>query len=332
MNQQLLTIKKCLLMLGASLCLTTTNQAISAESSSYPNQSIRIIVPYSAGTGSDAIARVVAQAITEKHGHSIIIENRDGAGSLIGTTAAAQAAPDGYTFLIVANPFVIVPAQRTNRPYDPLKDFVPVAKVATIPLVLAAAPNLPIKNVQELVEYAKANPGKLNYASSGPGTISQQEMEIFKQVADLDITEVGYKSTAQAMTDLLGNHISLFPVVVPLVEQHLRAGKAQGVAIFDQKPSPLFPDIPPINEQLGVADYIPTPVWYGFVAPKDTPEDIVTTMNQFITEAMQDSKVNKHLAAAGAQPITRTNEEFTAELKAEFEKAAQLAKQLGTAR
>lgn len=332
MNHRILAVKKCLTMLGASLCLTMAAQAVSAKPSSYPNQPIRIIVPYSAGTGSDAVARVIAQAITEKHGHSIIIENRDGAGSLIGTTAAAQSAPDGYTFLIVANPFVIVPAQRTSPPYDPIKDFVPVAKVATIPLVLAAAPDLPIKNVKELVEYAQANPGKLTYASSGPGTISQQEMEVFKQVANLDIVEIGYKSTAQAMTDLLGNHISLFPVVVPLVEQHLRAEKAHGIAIFDKDSSALFPDIPPINEDLGVADYVPTPVWYGFVAPKGTPEGIVATMNQFIMEAMQDPKVNKHLAAAGAQPIERTNDEFTADLKAEFDKAAQLAKQLGTAR
>ena len=314
----------------AAFWLAAAGTAAIAQAAPYPNRPIRIIVPYSAGTGSDVLARTIGQNVAEKSNQSVVVENRDGGGSLIGTQAAQKAEPDGYTLLIVANPFVIVPAQRTPPPYDPVKDFVPIAKVAVIPLVLAISPALPIASVKELVDYAKANPGKLSYASSGPGTISQQEMELFKQATGIDIVEIPYKSTAQAMTDLLGGQIALFPVVVPLVQQHIRSGKARGLAVFDTRRSALFPDIPPIAEGLGIAGYVPTPVWYGFVAPAGTPRDVVATLGGLIDGAMQNPKVKEQLLTMGAQAIHPTNEQFTAELKAELDKAAQLAKRLGT--
>lgn len=316
--------------LVAAISMALLGTAAIAQSGAYPNRTIKIIVPYSAGTGSDALARTIGQYVSEKSRQPVIVENRDGGGSLIGTMAAAKSEPDGYTLLIVANPFVIVPAQRAVPPYDPIKDFVPIAKIAIIPLVLAVAPSLPIANVKELVAYAKANPGKLSYASSGPGTISEQEMELFKQATGIDIVEVPYKSTAQAMTDLLGGQIALFPVVVPLVQQHLRAGKVRGLAVFDTHRSPLFPDIPPIADGLGLPGYVPTPVWYGFVAPAGTPRDVAATLNGLIEGAMQDSNVRERLTGMGAQSIDRTNEQFAADIRAELEKAAQLARRLGT--
>ena len=313
----------------AAIAFAAAGTAALAQSGPYPNRPIKIIVPYSAGTGSDAVARAIGQNITEKSKQSVIVENRDGGGSLIGTMAAAKAAPDGYTILIVANPFAIVPGHNAKPPYDPLKDFVPVAKVAIIPLVLAAATTMPFGNVKELVAYAKANPGKLSYASSGPGTISQQEMELFKQAAGVDIVEVPYKSTAQAMTDLIGGQIALFPVVVPLALQHLRSGRVRGIAVFDARRSPLLPDVPPVAEGLGVPGYVATPVWYGFVAPAGTPGDAVTALNALIVGAMRAPDVKERLVALGAQPISPTNEQFTAELKAEVEKATLVAKSLG---
>ncbi len=314
----------------AAFWLAAAGSAAMAQAGPYPNRPIRIIVPYSAGTGSDVLARTIGQNVAERSQQSVVVENRDGGGSLIGTQAAQKAEPDGYTLLIVANPFVIVPAQRTPPPYDPVNDFVPIAKVAVIPLVLAISPALPITSVKELIDYAKANPGKLSYASSGPGTISQQEMELFKQATGVDIVEIPYKSTAQAMTDLLGGQIALFPVVVPLVQQHIRSGKARGLAVFDTRRSALFPEIPPIAEGLGIAGYVPTPVWYGFVAPAGTPRDVVATLSGLIDGAMQNAKVKEQLITMGAQAINPNNEQFTAELKAELDKAAQLAKRLGT--
>ncbi len=303
-----------------------------AQSGPYPNRPIRIIVPYSPGTGSDVLARTLGRVVSEKTGQPVVIENRDGGGSLVGTMVVAKAPADGYTLLIAANPFVIVPSQHLKPPYDPLKDFVPVAKVGIIPLVLAASSTVPFSNVKELVAYARANPGKLSYASSGAGTISQQEMELFKQAAGLDIVEVGYKSTAQAMTDTLGGQIELFPVVIPLVMPHLKSARVRALALFDTQRSPVFPEIPLIGEELGVPGYTPTPVWYGFMAPAGTPREVIATLNGLFHGAMQTAEVKERLAGLGAQVSTPTNEQFAAQLKAEFEKAAKVAKLLGTAK
>jgi tripartite-type tricarboxylate transporter receptor subunit TctC len=316
----------------AAFSYALTSTLAMAQSTAYPNRAIKIIVPYSPGTGSDVLARTVGKAVSEKAGHPVVIENRDGGGSLIGTMAVAKAPADGYTLLIAANPFVIVPSQHLKPPYDPLKDFVPVAKVGIIPLVLAASGDVPFKNVKELVAYAKANPGKLSYASSGAGTISQQEMELFKLAAGLDIVEVGYKSTAQAMNDVLGGQIALFPVVVPLVMPHLKSGRVRAIGLFDTQRSPIFPEIPLMGEELGVPGYTPTPVWYGFMAPAGTPREAISTLNGLFQGAMQLAEVRERLTALGAQPNTPTNEQFSAELKAEFEKAAKVAKMLGTAK
>jgi tripartite-type tricarboxylate transporter receptor subunit TctC len=244
--------------------------------------------------------------------------------------AAAKSAPDGYTMLIAANPFLIVPSMSSKPQYDPLKDFVPIAKVGVIPLVLATHPSSPFTNVKELIAYAKANPGKLSYASSGAGTISQQEMELFKQAAGLDIVEVPYKSTAQAMTDTIGGQIALFPVVVPLALPHLRSGRARALAVFDTQRSPLLPDAPPMADEVRVAGYTPTPVWYGFLAPAGSPRDAVNTLNGLIQAAMRSNEVKERLTALGAQPINPTNEQFEADMKSELEKAGLLARKLGT--
>jgi tripartite-type tricarboxylate transporter receptor subunit TctC len=297
---------------------------------SYPNRLIRIIVPYSAGTGSDALARAVGQGITERTGQPAVIENKEGGGSLIATLTVVKAPPDGYTILIAANPMPIVPSQSANPPYDPVRDFVPVAKIAVIPLVLAVSPSLQINSIEGLIAYAKANPGKLSYGSSGAGTISQQEMELFKQAVGLDIPEIPYKSTAQAMTDLIGGTLSLFPVVVPLVAPHLQSGRAKALAVLDTHRSQLLPDIPSITEKVSVPGYVPTPVWYGFVAPAKTPSDVIATLGGLIDSAMGTPEVKTRLETLGAQRIKVSNEQFGADIKSEYEKARALAKRLGT--
>jgi tripartite-type tricarboxylate transporter receptor subunit TctC len=289
-----------------ALAVPTWTQAQGA----YPNRPIKIVVPYSPGTGSDVLARTIAQSITEKSGHTVIIENKEGAGSLIGTMSVAKAAPDGYTILIAANPLVIVPSQNLKPPYDPEKDFIPIVKIGVIPLVLAVTPSLKINTVKELVAYAKANPGKLSYGSSGAGTISQQEMELFKIATGTDIPEIPYKSTAQAMTDLIGGQLSLFPVVVPLVAQHL----------------------PAVTEEPTIVGYVPTPVWYGFVAPSQTPPNVIATLTGLINTAMSSAEVKNRLQTLGAQPINVGSEQFLADIKREYEKASELAKKMGTAK
>ena len=313
----------------AGACAFSLGTSAFAQSD-FPNKPIRIVVPYSPGTGSDALARTVAQGITEKTGKQVNVENRDGGGSLIGTQMVVKAVPDGYTLLIAANPMVIVPSQSSTPPYDPDKDLMPVAKVAVIPLVLAVSPGLNIKTVKDLITYAKTNPGKLSYGSSGPGTISQQQMELFKQAVGIDIPEIPYKSTAQAMTDLIGGTLDLFPVVVPLVAQHLQSGRAVGLAVFDSARSALLPTLPAITEEVSVAGYIPTPVWYGFMAPAKTPRDVVAVLSTLIQNSMETPDAKTRLAAMGAQRINVSNEKFSADIRNEYEKAGAMARKLGT--
>ncbi|WP_418314721.1 Bug family tripartite tricarboxylate transporter substrate binding protein [Piscinibacter sakaiensis] len=322
--------RRQLLLAGCAAAIASTLPMQTWAQSDFPNRQIRIVVPYSPGTGSDVLARTIAQSITEKTGKSVIIENKEGAGSLIGTQEVARSAPDGYTILIAANPLVIVPSQKAAPPYDPVKDFVPVAKVAVIPLVLAVSPALNINSVKELMAHAKANPGKLSYGSSGPGTISQQEMELFKQAASLEIQEIPYKSTAQAMTDLIGGNLPLFPAVVPLVAPHIQSGRAKAIAVLDNQRSQLLPDVPAITEGGGIPGYVPTPVWYAFVAPAKTPEAVINVLNGYITTAMASPDVKTKLAGLGATPVSVTNAQFAADLKAEYEKAGALAKKLGS--
>ena len=322
--------RRRLLVAGAAAAAMWAGGLPAWAQADFPNHPIKIVVPYSAGTGSDALARTVAQGITEKTGKAVFVENKEGGGSLIGTLSVAKAQPDGYTILIAANPFVIVPAGQSQPQYNPVRDFVPVAKVGVIPLVLAVSPSLGFKSVRDLIAYAKANPGKLNYGSSGPGTSSQQEMEVFKQAVGINVVEVPYKSTAQAMTDLIGGTLSVFPVVVPLVSQHIQAGKAVGLAVFDTRRSDLLPNIPAVTDEVNAPGYVPTPVWYGFVAPAGTPAQVVAALSTMINAAMETNEAKTRMTSLGARRITVSNEQFAADIKAEFETAGALAKRLGT--
>ena len=324
--------RRVLLSAALSASLITLFHSETKAQSEFPNKPVKFLVPYSPGSGSDNVARTIANALTEKLGKQFMVENREGGGSLIGTLAVARSAPDGYTILMAANPTIILPSQSAQPPYDPIKDFVPVGKVAVIPLVLAVTPNLKINNIRELQTHAKANPGKLSYGSSGQGTISQQEMELFKQAAGLDIPEIPYKSTAQALTDVIGGNLDLFPVVVPSVAQHVQSGRVRALAVFDSNRSPLLPEVPAITEVFSAAGYSPTPVWYGFLAPAKTPPAVVSSLATMINGVLGTPEVKARFTALGAQLVSTTNESFAADMKAEYEKAGALARRLGTVR
>lgn len=289
---------------------------------------IRIVVPYTPGTGSDVLARTIAQNITEKTGHAVVVENREGAGSLIGTQVVAKAPPDGHTILMAANTLAILPSQAARPPFDPVRDFQPIVKVATIPFVLAASPALKINNVRELIAFAKANPGKLTYGTSGPGP-AQNQMELLKQVTGIDVLEVPYKSTAQAMTDLIGGQLSLFPSVLSVVLPQMQSGRVKGLALLDVKRSPQVADLPTVVEELNIPGYTPTPVWYGFVAPARTPPEVVAALAELIQNAMNAPEVKARLATLGAQVTFADSARFAAEIKAEHDSSAELAKKLG---
>ncbi|RCW68491.1 Bug family tripartite tricarboxylate transporter substrate binding protein [Pseudorhodoferax soli] len=298
----------------------------------FPSKPMKIIVPFAPGTGSDVIARTFGQKIGEDTGQVVVVENREGGGGIVGTMAAMQAAPDGHTLLMVANPFTIVAATSLKPPYDPLKDFVPVAKVAIVPIVLTIANALNIGTIQELIAYAKANPGKLNYASSGQGTPSQLEMEIFKQAMGLDIVEIPYKSTAQAMTDVIGGQVSMYPSAMPLCLPHVRAGKVKALGVFDSQRSAQLPDVPHLAEALGQPNYVATPLWYGFVTRAGLPKDVGVRLHELAVKAMSSKEVIDRLTPLGAHPISPSNEQFIKEMQAEIDKASKLSKTLGFAK
>ncbi len=318
-------------LLGA-LALSLCGMAVQAQTAGFPNRPMKIVVPFAPGTGSDVIARTVGQKIFEETKQPVLVENREGGGGIVGTMAVAQAPADGYSLLMVANPFTIVAGTNSKAPYDPLKDFVPVAKVAIVPIVLTVTSSLPVANVKELIAYAKANPGKLSYASSGAGTPSQLEMELFKQAAGIDIVEVPYKSTAQAMTDVIGGQIAMYPSAMPLSLQHIKSGRVKALGLFNTQRSPALPDVPTLAEGMGVPGYVATPLWYGFVARADTPRDVVARLHALVTQAMKTTEVSERLQSLGAQLITPGNDEFSQNMKAEIEKSARIAKTLGIAK
>ena len=248
---------------------------------------------------------------------------------VVATTFVQKSAADGYTLLMAANPFTLAPGLFATPPYDPLKDFVPVAKVGDVPIVLCANPDAPFRTLKELIAYAKANPGKLSYASSGKGTPSQFETELFKQAAGVNIVEVPYRNTAQALTDVIGGQLAMYPSALPLALPQIRAGKVRPLAVIDARRTPALPDVPTMAEALEMPSYVATPLWYGFVAPAGVPRDVIAKLNAEIMKAVQAPAVRERLVGVGAQLVDIPNEEFAGLMKAEVEKAARLIRALG---
>ncbi|MFM1987155.1 MAG: hypothetical protein RJA99_112 [Pseudomonadota bacterium] len=318
--------------LVAGLAAAAAARALPAAAQSpapFPSRGLRIVVPFAAGTGSDVVARAIGQKLAEQLGQPVVAENREGAGGIVGTNVVRQAPADGYTLLMAANPFTLAPATFATAPYDPLREFVPVAKVADVPIVLTVAANSPFQSVGELVAFARANPGKLTYASSGKGTPSQFETELFKQAAGIDLLEVPYKNTAQALTDTMSGQVSMYPSAMPLALPHVRAGRARALAIVDRRRSPSLPDVPTLAEAMQRPSYVATPLWYGFVARAGTPPEAIARLEAEIRRAAQTPEVRERLVGLGAQLVEIGNEEFAAQMKAEHEKASRLARELG---
>jgi tripartite-type tricarboxylate transporter receptor subunit TctC len=313
----------------AALAAARVLPAAAQGAAPFPSRGLRIVVPFAAGTGSDVDARSIGQKLAEQLGQPVVAENREGAGGVVGTNAVKQAPADGYTLLMAANPFTIAPATFATAPYDPLREFVPVAKIADVPIVLTVAADSPFRSVRDVIAFAKANPSKLTYASSGKGTPSQFETELFKQAAGIEILEVPYKNTAQALTDTMSGQVSMYPSAMPLALPHIRAGRARALAIIDRRRAPTLPDVPTLAEALQMPSYVATPLWYGFVARAGTPPEALARLEGEIRKAAQTPEVRERLVGLGAQLVEITRDEFAGEMKAEFEKASRLAKELG---
>jgi len=299
-----------------------------ALAQSFPSKPIKIVVPFGAGSGTDILARIVGERLAETLGQPVVAENREGAGGLVGATATQKSPADGYTIMMAANPFVVAPHLQATLPYDVNRDFAPVAKIGVLPMALVTSASSSYRTVAELIEFAKANPGKLNYANSGRGSPSHLEMELIKQALGLQIQDIPYKSVGQAMTDTLGGQVALYFPTVPAAYTQHRAGKLRILGIGSSKRTAQAPDVPTLAEALGKPGWEAT-VWYGFVAPAGTPADAIAKLQDAILRAMAHPAARDRIEKSGTEVETGSAEVFGALLRRENDKWSGLVKTLG---
>lgn len=310
-------------VLGAGLLGGT-----SALAQAYPTKPVTIIVPFAAGGTTDILARIIGQALTAELGQSVVVDNRAGAGGNIGGQAAAKATPDGHTlFMGTVGTHAINASLYKKMPFDPVKDFAPLTRVANVPNLLVANPAQPYKSVKDLITYAKANPGKVNFGSSGNGSSIHLSGELFKSLAKVDMQHVPYKGSAPAVTDLLGNQIGIMFDNMPSAIQHVRSGKLVPLAVTTAKRSPELPSVPTIAEA-GVPGYEATS-WFGMFAPAGTPAPVLAKLNAAIVKVLAQPDVKKKINEQGAEVYSETPEQFAAFIQAESVKWGKVVKESG---
>jgi tripartite-type tricarboxylate transporter receptor subunit TctC len=299
-----------------------------AAAQAYPDKPIRVIVPVPAGGTPDVVARMVAPGLSGLLGQQLVIDNRGGAGALIGTELAARAVPDGYT-LFFSSPggLTILPHLHKKIPYDPLKDFAPVSLVCIGPFLLITHPAVPATTVKELIALAKAEPGKLNYASAGNGTPNHLAMELFKNMAGVDITHVPYKGAPQAVTDLIGGSVDLMFNSIPPALPHIKSGRLKLLAVASAKRSPQLPDVPTVSEA-GVRGF-EVITWFGLLAPAKTPKQILARLNELMVKVVRAPELKSQLEILGYDAVGSSADEFAAFILAESEKYAKVVKLSG---
>ena len=281
----------------------------------YPAKPISIVVPFSAGGTTDILARLVGQYLSTELGQPVVIENKAGAGGNIGGQYAAKAAADGYTlFMGTVGTQSINASLYKKMPFDPIKDFAPLTRVANVPNLLVANPQQPFKTVPEMIAYAKANPGKINFGSSGNDSSIHLSGELFKSLAKVDMVHVPYKGSAPAVTDLLGNQIGIMFDNMPSAIQHVRSGKLVPIAVTTAKRSPELPNVPTIAEA-GVAGYEATS-WFGMFAPAGTPAPVLAKLNTALVKVLNQADVKK-INDQGAEAMSETPAQFAAFIQAE---------------
>jgi tripartite-type tricarboxylate transporter receptor subunit TctC len=298
-----------------------------AAASQYPERPIKIIVPFGPGGFTDVAARILQKELAPALGQSIIIENKPGAGSTIGTAEVAKAKPDGYTLAMISTTHVISPHLYRQMPYDALRDFTPVMKLAEGPYVLVVHPSLNVKTVGELIALARSEPGKIDYASSGNGSAQHLVGALFTTMANVNLNHVPYKGSNQAMNDVIGGQVKVSFVGVPNALPNLKSGKLKALGVSTRKRYGELPDVPTIGEA-GVAGYDAT-VWLGLLAPPGTPLEIVQKLSAAITKVLSSSEARKLMASAGVDVATSSPEEFARLLNSEHERWGKVVKETG---
>jgi tripartite-type tricarboxylate transporter receptor subunit TctC len=283
--------------------------AFGAGAQDYPSHPVKIVVPFSAGGPADVYARFLAQRLQEDLGQSFVIENRPGGGSIVGTDYVAKSAPDGYTLLLMSNTHTVNESLMPNKPFQLMRDFVAVAPINYSDLVLVVNPSVKVNSLADLIAMAKANPGKLNYASSGPGTPYHMAGELFKAMAGVNIVHVPYKESSGARTGVLGGQVEMMFDAVTVMNEHVKAGKVKALATSGKVRSAVMPDVPTLSEA-GVPGYEAV-IWLGLMAPKGTPPAVVSKLNAEVTRIVSSPEVKAEWSKQGAVAMTMTPEAFT---------------------
>ena len=308
-----------------ALCLVLSSPAIAADE--YPSKPIRLIVPFPPGGPNDIIARVVGQRMSDIFKQPVIIDNRGGQAGVLGTDAVAKAAPDGYTIGIVSASAIVISPSMEKIAYDPQKDLQPITLVATVPEMLVVAKDVPAKNMSELVALAKAQPGKLNFASAGVGGLPHLAGELFKLTAKIDIVHVPYRGAAPAINDLLGQQVQMTFLDLPVILPQIKAGNLKPIALGARERAKQAPDVPTTAE-VGMPELL-IENWYGMIGPAGLPRDVLDKINRVAVEAMSDPNVKDKLADQGLTLVPQTPEEFRAFIASEATKWSNVVKKAG---
>lgn len=298
-----------------------------AAAQDYPNKPVRVIVPFAPGGSADVFGRFIAQKLQDSLGQNFVIDNRPGGGAVIGTDAVAKAAPDGYTLLVMSNTHTVNESLIPNKPYALMRDLVPVAPINASDLVLVAKAALPEKTLGDLIKTAKARPGGMSYASSGPGTPYHMAGELFKYMAGIDVLHVPYKGSAGARTDVLGGQLEMMFDAIPTMSEHIKSGKVKALATTGKTRSAVLPDVPTMAEG-GVPGYEAT-IWLGVMAPKGTPAAVVSKLNAEIAKITGNADVRRQWAGQGTAALTMNVDEFTRYLNDDIAKWANIVKVSG---
>jgi len=318
-------LPNCAAQLVAAALLVAAGAACAQQN--YPTRAIRLVVPSSPGGGTDITARIIAPKLSEYLGQQVVVENRAGAGTMIGGEVVARSAPDGYTLLMGISTLAINPAMYRKVPYDALKDFAPISQVVSLPNILVSHPSIPVRNVKELIAFTKAHPAQLNFASAGIGTSPHLSMELFLVLSHIKMLHVPYKGSGQGVVDLLAGHVAVMMPSILTALPYAKDGRLRALGVTSARRAPGAPDIPTIAEA-GVPGYEATQ-WFGVLAPTGTPRDIVNRLHNEVVRVLKTPEVRNRLSADGAEPVGSTPEEFAAYIRSETAKWAGVIKSAG---
>lgn len=316
-------VRRC----AAPLMLALAGAYAAAAAGAYPEHPIRIVVPVAAGGGNDIVARMLARRLSDKWGQSVVVDNRPGASTAIGSEIVAKANPDGYTIMLCSISFAINAAARDKLPFDPVRDFAPITQVARVPQLVVVNPSLPAATLKEFIALAKAKPGQINYASAGNGSSTHLAMELLMEMTGISLNHVPYKGTAPGLTDVIAGHVQVTFNAIPPVLPHVKSGRVRALGVANPRRFPTLPDVPTFDEA-GLPGYTFSS-WFGILAPARTPREILGKLNAELVRIIRDPEINKSFVELGIDPLGTSPEDFGKNLRADIARWSDMVRKRG---